>query len=63
MPFKMHKIIYYFQKKNVPTLPKIVRPVTGNTLLFLFDHSVQIGIKADIVAKRGSHQVLFTLHH
>ena len=36
MPFKMHKIIYFFQEKNVPTLPKIFRPVTRNTLLFLF---------------------------
>ena len=39
MPF--NKIIYFFQKKNnkkkcVPTLPKIFRPVTQNTLIFLF---------------------------
>ena len=35
MPFKMHKIIF-FQKKSmcVPTLPKISRPVTRNTIMF-----------------------------
>ena len=41
MPFKMHKIIYIFSKKNIlqkcaPTLHKIFRPVTRNTLTFLF---------------------------
>ena len=36
MPFKMHKILF-FQKKiiRVPTLPKIFRPVTRNTLFYL----------------------------
>ena len=41
LPFKIHKIIFFFQKnKNnlkkmcVPTLPKIFRPVTRNTLIF-----------------------------
>ena len=38
MPFKMHKIIL-FPEKNikricVPTLPKMFRPVTRNTLFF-----------------------------
>ena len=37
----MHKIIYFFQKIFfrkicVPTLPKIFRPVTRNTLIILF---------------------------
>ena len=38
MPFKMHKIIIIFPEKKicVPTLPKIFRPVTRNTLIFLF---------------------------
>ena len=39
MPFKLHKIIFFFsRKKNVylPTLPKIFRPVTQNTLIYLF---------------------------
>ena len=43
MPFKMHKIIFFFKKKKnnqkiicVPTLPKIFRPVTQNTLIFIF---------------------------
>ena len=48
MPFKMHKIIFFSRKKNiiffsrnknnkkmcVPTLPKILRPVTRNTFIF-----------------------------
>ena len=39
MPFKMHKITFFpekkiFKKKCVPTLPKIFRPVTRNTLTF-----------------------------
>ena len=33
---KMHKIIYFFKKKCVPTLPKIFRAATRNTLIFLF---------------------------
>ena len=37
MPFKMHKIIFFSgkkeQKKGVPTLPKIFRTVTRNTLM------------------------------
>ena len=42
MPFKMHKIDFFFQKRKdfkkvyVPTLPKIFRPLTQNTLIFLF---------------------------
>ena len=41
MPFKMHKIIFFSRKKIikkicVPTLPKIFRPVTRNTLFLLF---------------------------
>ena len=39
MPFKMHKFFFFFQKKkkiSVPSLPKIFRPVTRNTLIFLF---------------------------
>ena len=38
LPFKIHKIIFFFQEKTicVPTLnvPKIFRPVTRNTLFF-----------------------------
>ena len=34
---KMHKIIFFSRKKIcLPTLPKIFRPVTRNTLIFLF---------------------------
>ena len=42
MPFKKHKIIFFSRKKIiekktcVPTLHKIFRPVTRNTLIFLF---------------------------
>ena len=41
MPFKMHKIIFFpekkiMKKKCVPTLPKIFRPINGNTLIFIF---------------------------
>ena len=41
MPFKMYKIIYFSRKKNyqkicVPTLPKIFRPFTRSTLIYLF---------------------------
>ena len=37
MPFKMHKIIFFPEKKIcVPTLPKIFRPITRNMLIFLF---------------------------
>ena len=31
MPFKMHKLYFFPEKKYVPTLPKIFRPVTQNT--------------------------------
>ena len=40
MPFKMHKITLFFSRKKrvkkicVPTLLKIVRPITLNTLVF-----------------------------
>ena len=36
--FQMHKIVFFPEKKcNLPkTLPKIFRPVTQNTLIFLF---------------------------
>ena len=50
MPFKMHKIIYFFQKnikkKYVPTLPKIFRPVTLNTLNFYLALVVTCGLGA-----------------
>ena len=42
MPFKMYKILFFPEKENnqknicVPTLPKIFRPATQNTLIFLF---------------------------
>ena len=36
MPFKMNKVIFFPGKKCVPTLSKIFRPVTWNTLIFLF---------------------------
>ena len=43
MPFKMHQIIYFFPEKKklkkicVPTtLTKMFRPITQNTLIFLF---------------------------
>ena len=41
MPFEVHKTILFSRKNNkkkicVPTLPKIYRPVTRNTLIFLF---------------------------
>ena len=53
MPFKMHKMIFFQKKKIikkicVPTLPKIFRPVTRNTLIFLlglknnFEHKIVI---------------------
>ena len=41
-PFKMHKLYFFPEKKiikknyYVPTLPKIFRPVTRNTHIFLF---------------------------
>ena len=48
LPFKVHKIIFFFQqkkmiKKYVSTLPKIFRPVTQKTLIFLFGlrHTLQ----------------------
>ena len=37
--FKMHKILFFFpenKKIYVPTIPKIFRPITRNTLIFLF---------------------------
>ena len=37
MPFKMHNIIFFQNKICVPTtLPKIFRPVTRKTFIFLF---------------------------
>ena len=42
MPFRMHKIIFFPEKKElkkyvcVPTLHKIFRPVNRNTLFFFF---------------------------
>ena len=41
MPFKMHKIINFFEKKKVikkcvPNLPKMFQPVTQNTLIFFY---------------------------
>ena len=40
MPFKMHKMIYFSRKKiYMPTLPKIFRHITRNTLIFLFGFS------------------------
>ena len=30
----MHKIIFFPEKKSVPTLPKKFRPITRNTLIF-----------------------------
>ena len=38
----MHKIVFFFPEKNllnVPALPKIFRPVSQNTLIFLFGHN------------------------
>ena len=59
-PFKMHKIIFFARKKIikklcVPTLPKIFRPVTRNTLIFLFGltsvlHTQSMEIEKDSVA-------------
>ena len=44
MPFKMHKIIFFQEKKIkticVPTLPKMFRPVTRNTLIYLISPKV-----------------------
>ena len=49
MPFKMHKIIFFSGKKKYlkkkiicadPTLPKIFRPVTLNTLIFFIGFAV-----------------------
>ena len=45
MPFKMHKIIFFQEKKYLkkicmPTLPKIFRHVTQNTLIHLFGLSI-----------------------
>ena len=51
MPFKMSKSIYFPEKQIikkicVPTLPKIFRPVTQNTLfLFLFGLSIEFSLK------------------
>ena len=45
MPFKMHEIIFFtifFLKKSVPTLLEIFRPVTQNTLIFLFGLTTKI---------------------
>ena len=36
MPSKMHKIIFFPDKKCVPTLPKDFRPVTQNTYFFIW---------------------------
>ena len=42
MPFKKHEIIFFFpenkycKKVYVPTLAKIFRNVTGNTLFFIW---------------------------
>ena len=35
MPFKMHKPIYFFSLRKF-SLPNILRPVTRNTLIFVF---------------------------
>ena len=41
MSFKMHKIIYFFADFFGPTLPRIFRPVTRNTLIFfIWPHQV-----------------------
>ena len=44
MPLKMHKIIYFcyifFHNICVSTLPKVFRPVTRSTLIFVFCLSV-----------------------
>ena len=42
---EMHKIIFFPEKICVPTLPKIFRPVTQNTSIFLFGHMVQEEIR------------------
>ena len=35
MPLKMHKIAFQKKKKSLPTLQKIFRPITQNTLMIL----------------------------
>ena len=59
MPFKMHKIIFFpekkiIMKKQVPTLPKFFRHVTLNTLIFLFGliDSVKVALKFDEEIKK-----------
>ena len=47
MSFKMHEIIFFQKKICEPTLPKIFRPVTRNTLIFetvlLSTHNICFG--------------------
>ena len=57
MPFKMHKIIIFLQKKNnsekacVPTLPKIFGPIIQNTLIFYLAEVIFLKAKGNIVLK------------
>ena len=44
MPFIMHKYIIFKNKKCVPTLLKIFRSVTRNTLIFLFGPMAKLSL-------------------
>ena len=54
--FKNANNYIFLQKKNNPTLPKIFRPVTRNTLIFLFglmESSILIKLEDLKVLKRS----------
>ena len=52
-PFKMHKIIFFFQKKYACLpLGKIFRFVTRNTLIFLFGLTTRQNTRCEIDGTR-----------
>ena len=48
MPFKIHNF-FFPEKKSVPTLPKISRPVTRNTFIFLFGRRLKVLVDGSLV--------------
>ena len=60
MPFKMHKNIFFPEKDNdkiiyVPTLPKIIRPVTRDTLIFfIWPYDFKLMLFQHIAASSGT---------